>query len=79
MIRGFLSRQYDGSYIFSKWRPEIKHVGMIAVLHQAERNGQVDPWWFGLQKTMCEASVAQQGIELELLESRRCIWSLQLD
>lgn len=79
MIRGYLSRQYDGSYVFSRWRPEIRLMGKTSVLHQAEKRGQVDPWWFGLGKNLCEASIEKQGIELEILESQPFIWRLEKD
>ena len=76
-IKGFLSRQYDGTYIFSRWEPERKLLGSRVVFHQREVRGQIDPWWFGLSKNMCEASLLYQGIELEILESRPFIWSME--
>ena len=78
-IRGYLSRQYDGTYIFSKWEPERLLLGDRVVFHQRVKRGQVDPWWFGLQKNMCEASLLKQGVELELLESRPFVWRMEQD
>lgn len=77
-IKGWLSRTHDGGYVFSKWRPETKVMGTQKVLHQADRKGQVDAYWFGLSKPMCEYSVNEQGIELEPLESVRCYFCLEL-
>jgi hypothetical protein len=78
-IDGYLSRDHEGRYIFSAWPPEVKLLGATRkkVLHQAERKGRVDPWWFGLSKPMCEASLAAQGIELEELETRAFTWIMK--
>lgn len=77
-IKGYLSKSHRGTYIFSRWKPEIKFIGSQKVLHQAERHGQVDAYWFGLDREMCEYSVQEQGITLEPLESVRCYFCLEL-
>lgn len=77
-IRAWISRTHDGWYVFSKWPPEVKLVGTKRVLHQRERDGQVDPWWYGLTKPMCPFSMQTQDVELEPLEGIEVEWHMEI-
>lgn len=77
-IDGWLSRDHRGTYVFSAWKPEIKMMGQQKVLHQREKAGQVDPWWFGLDKPYCSQSMEAVGVQLQPLESVEAIWHMEI-